>query len=72
MTFFSLPVRQDKVSDHRTARTYVSGLPLARLLRTAVQLMAGRTEARIFTSIWRDPHFTGIDPGAQWLYMLTG
>jgi hypothetical protein len=29
-----------------------------------------RSEARIFTSIWRDPHFTGMDPGAQRLYMF--
>jgi hypothetical protein len=21
-----------------------------------------RSEARVFTSIWKDPHFTGIDP----------
>ena len=29
-----------------------------------------RTEARIFTSIWKDPHFAGIDQGAQWLYFF--
>jgi hypothetical protein len=29
-----------------------------------------RSEARIFTSIWRDPHFLGIDPSSQWLYMF--
>jgi hypothetical protein len=29
-----------------------------------------RSEARVFTSIWKDPHFTGIDPGAQWLYLF--
>lgn len=29
-----------------------------------------RSEARIFTSIWRDPHFTGIDSDAQWLYLF--
>jgi hypothetical protein len=30
----------------------------------------GRTEARIFTSIWRDKDFTGLPPGAQRLYMF--
>ena len=29
-----------------------------------------RTEARIFTSVWKDPHFAGIDQGAQWLYFF--
>jgi hypothetical protein len=29
-----------------------------------------RSEARVFTSIWKDPHFTGIDPGAQWMYLF--
>ena len=29
-----------------------------------------RTEARIFTSIWRDEHFLALAPGAQRLYMF--
>ena len=29
-----------------------------------------RTEARIFTSIWRDPVFLALSPGAQRLYMF--
>jgi hypothetical protein len=29
-----------------------------------------RTEARIFTSIWRDPDFLALEPGAQRLYMF--
>ena len=29
-----------------------------------------RTEARIFTSIWKDPVFLALDPGAQRLYMF--
>lgn len=32
--------------------------------------MAGRTEARIFTSIWRDYDFIALPPGAQRLYMF--
>lgn len=30
--------------------------------------MAGRTEARIFTSVWKDGHFIAHDVEAQWLY----
>jgi hypothetical protein len=29
-----------------------------------------RTEARIFTSIWKDPHFLTLDPGSQRLYFF--
>lgn len=29
-----------------------------------------RCEARIFTSIWRDPHFLALEPGAQRMYMF--
>jgi hypothetical protein len=29
-----------------------------------------RSEARIFTSIWRDPHFLALEPGPQRLYMF--
>lgn len=29
-----------------------------------------RSEARVFTSIWKDPHFVGMDSDAQWLYLF--
>jgi hypothetical protein len=29
-----------------------------------------RSEARIFTSIWKDPDFLGLPASAQWLYMF--
>ena len=29
-----------------------------------------RTEARIFTSIWNDPHFLSLDVSAQRLYFF--
>lgn len=32
--------------------------------------MAGRTEARIFTSIWRDPYFLSLEEGPQRLYLF--
>jgi 5-methylcytosine-specific restriction endonuclease McrA len=31
--------------------------------------MAGRTEARIFTSIWKDPGFLTLPPGAKLLWL---
>jgi hypothetical protein len=30
--------------------------------------MAGRTEARVFTSIWKDKHFRALSWGTQWLF----
>ena len=32
--------------------------------------MAGRTEARVYTSIWKDPAFIRLPSGAQRLYMF--
>jgi len=32
--------------------------------------MAGRSEARIFASIWDDPQFCALNPGAQRLYLF--